>query len=185
MKFGILWELLPFLGHYYYWKYLLSNLWLKSKKIWLDYEKAFQNLPNESKFKVLSCLDGFNERFQEYILNPQVLLSYAIDVVLINRDSLSDFVDFLKLWESMNLVPIFHRIKLPFHKSINEEKVFEIYNMLKSMGANQEKALTKDWLIKEYTVPTTLNYKLSWRAEEFQATINSIGSKTNKIISRK
>ena len=66
-KFSVLCEILPFIGHYYYWKYILCNVSKKTRQTWLSYEEAFMNLPDETKFKVVSYLKTFDEDFKDYL----------------------------------------------------------------------------------------------------------------------
>ena len=81
------------------------------------------------------------------MLDPQVLLSYAIDAFMPNYNYLITFIEFLKECEKKNLIPIFHRIKTPISDGFKNE-INEIYSILKSMGAEQENILIKNWLIK-------------------------------------
>ena len=85
--------------------------------------------------KVLSWIDGFTEKFRDYLLEPQVLFSYVIDVVLSNKESLNIFIDFLADWKSKNLIPIFNRIKLPVDKEPFDDKIILMYDIF----------LTKNW----------------------------------------
>ena len=116
---------------------------------------------------MLSWIDGFTEKFRDYLLEPQVLFSYVIDVVLSNKESLNIFIDFLADWKSKNLIPIFNRIKLPVDKEPFDDKIILIYDILKSMAADQENVLTKNWLVKKYSFPLNMKYTASVYRQEY------------------
>jgi len=124
---------------------LLLRLSAESNETWQKYSNAFRNLPSETKFKVLSCLLGFNKQFKDYLLNPTVLFSYSLDIVLTNSDSIQLFYDFILECEQRAFVPIFHRIGFPDpSQNLDATKLMEIYEALKRMGADQHKVMVRN-----------------------------------------
>ena len=152
MKFSLLCELLPFYGHLPLWRYLLCSLSSQTRQVWNKYQHAFREISKNMRMSVVEYKGAFDYQFKEFLSDPEVLLNNKISVFLDStQEWLGLFGEFLTNLLHSNKRPVFDRISY-LEKSICVSCFAEpLYDLLKAMGDNQEKAFLKRWNI------------LSWR----------------------
>ena len=94
-KFSLLWEVLPFFGHYPLWKYLLKNICKRARAVWDKYEKAFRERSKTAVMKLMK-IDIIEERMLKYLENPEVSLNHKIWVDFTTEATTVDVVNKFK-----------------------------------------------------------------------------------------
>ena len=64
VKFSLLWEILPYYGHFPLWKYMMLNACIETKKVWIKNEKAFKELSKNMKMSVIKYNYKFDKDFK-------------------------------------------------------------------------------------------------------------------------
>ena len=75
MKFSILWEILPFYGHFPIWKYLMMSASIKTKMLWIKNEKAFKELSKDMKMSAIKYEKPFDNEYNELFLRIGIKLN--------------------------------------------------------------------------------------------------------------
>ena len=63
-KFSLLWEILPFYGHFPLWKYLMLSINTETKKLWIKNESAFKELSKDMKMSYIYYNKHFDIEFK-------------------------------------------------------------------------------------------------------------------------
>ena len=64
VKFSILWEILPFYGHFPLWKYLMLSANINTKKLWIKNEKAFKELSKDMEMSAIKYEKPFDSEYK-------------------------------------------------------------------------------------------------------------------------
>ena len=82
-RFGLLCELLPFVGRYEYWKFVMKRVNRQSRETWEQYKEAFRQVDSRRAYKIVSYkYNTFDEKFMEYLKNREVCLNYKIKAMI-------------------------------------------------------------------------------------------------------
>ena len=145
VKFSILCEVLPYLGHLPLWKYLLLNLSKSTKIVWRKNENAFREWSKGMKMEIVKYQKPLDEEYLKYLKDHDILLNCKIWIELDSEcGNIALFNDFPVDWLSKNKWPLFHDISIPNSVSI-AYFVEKIYNLLRLMNEGQEKILINKW----------------------------------------
>ena len=149
-KFSLLWELLPFFGSYEQWKLLMQWISKGTKQWWIKNQQAFQELFNGSRIRLICHRYQFDQKYLEYLSDPQALLDNKIWIqfspIIPSERDIRKLIKFIKKAKDSGFNPVFYEIQLPFSEAA-KDIVKSLYDVLKDLGEDSGKALFQKWRI--------------------------------------
>ena len=182
-RFGVLCEILPFLGRYQYWKHVLVRVDKESLKTWKRYEHAFKQVDGKRPYETVSYRFGiFDREYMQYLKDPQICLNYKInvqikkgngveDTEITEKSSMKYFTEFLQYCEEYDFCVLFDQISLN-SRSHGSKVILEVYKMLYKQGLSQEKQILRFCPISYHFTSSAYCVSSDWLEELDVADIN-------------